>query len=136
MQKIIVVLVALFLGALFFVGLAAFTLKPVVAKPAPHPVVVPAPVVVEDIHFTYFGAEWCDPCRQMKKNTLADPKVQAALKAKFGMNVSIIDIDQMPAMAKAFNIDRIPTFLIIKDDKEVKRSVGYMYPWDFLEWLK
>lgn len=67
-----------------------------------------------------FWAEWCGPCRMIapiieKLSTEYDGK---ALIGK-------VDVDNNPEVAMRYGIRSIPTVLILKDGKEVKRHVGY-----------
>ena len=57
------------------------------------------PVVID------FWAEWCVPCRKLKSQTMADPKVAGALK---GFEVIFVDLDKHPELAKAYGVKSIP----------------------------
>jgi thiol-disulfide isomerase/thioredoxin len=65
----------------------------------------------------YFGAEWCPPCKAMKK-MMKDTEVKKELQ-KF--DLQMIDIDKNPAMAKKYNIKSIPTTIFPSKNK---RYVG------------
>jgi thiol-disulfide isomerase/thioredoxin len=125
----------------FVAGLAAHILRPPV-EPRPHTTPVkPMPVLpdkkVESKYaFHYFGASWCEACRRMQDGTLCDNAVKTALDNKFGFNIAIYNIDNVPALAAALHIDLVPTFLIYEGEKPIKRHSGYLSPADFLEWIK
>ncbi len=103
----------------------------IVAKP-------PMPIVSAETEyrFYYFGASWCGPCVAMKTNVLSQPEVKAAMMVKFGMFITVIDVDTTPKVATEFNITALPTFLIIQGNEVVKRNIGYMSKEPFLEWIK
>jgi len=63
--------------------------------------------------FLYFGATWCGPCNNLKKNVFTDPSVIRAMKDTF-VSYSF-DIDQRPALPylKKYRITAVPVFLIL-----------------------
>jgi len=66
-----------------------------------------------------FWAAWCAPCRMMAPilNDVADE-----LTGK--MKVGKINIEQQKALANQFKVRSIPTLILFKNGKEVKRFVG------------
>ena len=68
-------------------------------------------------HVLYFTADWCNPCKKVK------PIVEEMNKdsiTKFQM----IDVDSEMELTKKFEIRSVPTFILIKDGKEIKRTTG------------
>jgi len=68
-------------------------------------------------HVLYFTADWCNPCKKVK------PIVEEMNKdsiTKFQM----IDVDSEMELTKKFEIRSVPTFILIKDGKEIKRTNG------------
>ena len=63
-----------------------------------------------------FYADWCAPCKMM------EPVVEK-LKNE-GINVVKIDTEKDAEMVQYFDINSIPTFVAIKDGKEVGRAIG------------
>ena len=66
----------------------------------------------------YFSATWCGPCQQVAP-------VVSKLKRE-GLPIRKVDIDQEKALASRFQVDRIPTFVLVVDGKQVDRQTGYM----------
>lgn len=66
-----------------------------------------------------FWAPWCGPCKIM--NPIVDElKEEFKGKAEF----EEVNVDEKPDYASKFGIMSIPTFVILKDDKEVGRKIG------------
>jgi hypothetical protein len=63
-----------------------------------------------------FGAEWCGPCRNMVP-------VVAELE-RDGYRVERINIDQHPDRMRQFAVRCVPTLVILRDGREVKRFEG------------
>jgi thioredoxin 1 len=68
-------------------------------------------------HVLYFTADWCNPCKKVK------PIVEEINKdsvTKFQM----IDVDLEMDLTKKFEIRSVPTFILIKNGTEIKRTTG------------
>ena len=66
-----------------------------------------------------FYAEWCGPCRMMS------PVVEEFAKDFEGrVKIGKINVDEESELAMRFGVQSIPSFVFIKDGKEVDRSVG------------
>ena len=63
-----------------------------------------------------FWATWCGPC--MRQGPIVEELAQE------GYSVGKVDVDQEPGLAQQFKVMSIPTLLIFKDGKEVKRFIG------------
>jgi len=66
-----------------------------------------------------FWAVWCGPCRE-----IAPAIEELSVEYKGKATVAKVDVDQSPNLAKRFAIEGIPLVVILKDGKEVSRSVG------------
>lgn len=63
-----------------------------------------------------FWATWCGPCRRQ------GPIIEEL--AEQGYAVGKVDVDEQPALAQQFQVMSIPTLLVFKGGREVKRLVG------------
>jgi thioredoxin 1 len=85
----------------------------------------------KEIQLIQFYAEWCQPCRLMM------PVVESIkLKQLEWLSVQQIDIDQDPFTANQLHVRSIPTFVILRDNKEVWREVGMLSEYALLKVLK
>ncbi len=64
-----------------------------------------------------FWAPWCGPCKIM--NPVID-ELEKDLKLK----VDRINVDEAPDKAQQYGVMSIPTYVVLKDGKEVGRKVG------------
>lgn len=68
-----------------------------------------------------FTAEWCGPCKMMKP-------ILEELRQRLGDKIRIlkIDIDRSPAVSDAFNIQSVPTLMLIRNRNILWRQSGVM----------
>lgn len=66
-----------------------------------------------------FMADWCGPCRQMA------PKLQA-IERSYGTRCSVlkVNVDECSTLAATYHVRSMPTFVFIKNGKEVDRFSG------------
>jgi len=69
-------------------------------------------------HILYFTADWCNPCK--KTRPIVEELNREQIIAKF----FIIDVDIELEMTQDFEVRSIPTFVLIKDNKEIHRVTG------------
>ena len=65
-----------------------------------------------------FWAPWCGPCRMVV------PMVEQIAEERPDIKVGKIDIDEQFELANEFGIMSIPTLLVMKDGKIVKKATG------------
>jgi len=66
-----------------------------------------------------FYADWCPPCR-VQGPVIAETKALTGGKAQ----VLKVDVDNQRDIAERFQIDALPTLVVLKDGQEVKRMKG------------
>ena len=67
-------------------------------------------------HVFYFTADWCGPCKKVR------PIVQELIQE--GYSFKIIDVDIEKELVEKFEISSVPTFILFKNEKSVKRISG------------
>ena len=66
-----------------------------------------------------FYADWCGPCAAMK------PVIEEIEKEMPGkVKITKVDVDQKQEEASKYGVMSIPTYVILKDGKEVDRFIG------------
>lgn len=67
-----------------------------------------------------FWAPWCGPCKMMEP-------IFEELKKEYQGKVEFeeINVDENPAEAQKYGVMSIPTYIVLKDEKEVNRRVGF-----------
>ncbi len=77
-----------------------------------------------------FYADWCGPCKIM--GPVFD-EIEGDYEGK--IEFQKVDVESDSDTASKFGIMSIPTFVLVKDDKEIDRKIGAM-PKDMLKsWL-
>ncbi len=78
-----------------------------------------------------FWASWCGPCQSM---TPVIEELEKELAGK--IEVEKINVDEKSAEAQKYGVMSIPTYIILKDDKEVGRKIGVTSKQDLLQLLQ
>lgn len=78
-----------------------------------------------------FWATWCGPCKMIA------PSIAAIAEEYEGkVKVCKINVDKEQALASAFQIDAIPTVVVMKDGQVTNMSVGFCSKDKLIELLK
>ena len=72
-----------------------------------------------DLVVVDFYADWCGPCQMLAPNL-------EQLSQELHVKIVKINTDEIPDIARMFRVMSIPTLLLFKDGKFVKRDLGYM----------
>lgn len=65
-----------------------------------------------------FYADWCGPCRR-------DANDVARLSAR-GWKVTKVNVDKEPKKVDEYHITSMPTYVVLKNDKEVYRTHSFV----------
>ena len=65
-----------------------------------------------------FYADWCGPCKMLS------PIIEEVAKENEDAKFVKINVDEAQELAIEYDIMSIPTIVVIKDGKEVNRTVG------------
>ena len=66
-----------------------------------------------------FYADWCGPCKML------GPVIEQLAGEVQGVTVGKVNIDENPDIARKFGVMSIPTVVVLKDGKELARTVGF-----------
>lgn len=77
-----------------------------------------------------FWATWCGPCMMLSPIV---EEIANELEGK--VKVCKVNIDEQEELAAQYGIMVIPTLLIIKDGKVIKKTTGYMSKEELLEFI-
>ena len=66
-----------------------------------------------------FNANWCGPCRMLK------PTLEEIANQRSDVKVVSINVDDEAELAEQFDVFSIPCVVLIKNGKEVNRTVGF-----------
>ena len=75
-----------------------------------------------------FYANWCGPCKMMS------PIIEE-LSEDRSLEIQKIDIDQNEELVREFGIMSVPTFVLLKDNREVARHSGFISKNDLQSWI-
>src|SRR5262245_46791990 len=76
------------------------------------------PAKVDGVSVMAFSAAWCPPCKVM------NPIYEDASARFPTLNFLKVDQEKVPEMFERYGVQSIPTYLIMKEGKEVHRQVG------------
>lgn len=69
-------------------------------------------------HIFYFTADWCNPCKKTR------PIVEELNRESADVRFQIIDVDIEGELARGFEVKSVPTFIVVENGREIKRSTG------------
>ena len=65
-----------------------------------------------------FWADWCGPCKMLA------PVFQEIAEETQGVKLAKVNVDEAEEIARQFRIMSIPTLIVMKDGKPIKKSIG------------
>lgn len=77
-----------------------------------------------------YWAVWCNPCRAMA------PVIEEIKKEVPDLEVVEINADEHPEETSKHGVMGLPTYIIMKDDKEVGRKIGITPKAELLKLIK
>lgn len=75
-----------------------------------------------------FFADWCYPCK-----VLSPIVAEVAIDMAGRVTVYKVNVDNAKGLARSLKIDRLPTLILFKDGKEIKRITGLVEKTEILK---
>ena len=85
--------------------------------------------LIEEEAVVDFYANWCGPCKMFS------PIFEETSNEK-NINFIKLDVDKSSDIAREYGVMSIPTIILFKNGKEIKRNTGFMSKEQFIEFLK
>lgn len=67
-----------------------------------------------------FWATWCGPCMMLA------PVLEEIAEENDSIKVGKVNVDEQPELAQKFKIASIPTLILFKEGKQVKKEIGLL----------
>src|ERR1700722_4024347 len=84
--------------------------------------------IAKGVTLVDFYADWCAPCRM-----IASVVEKFAAELQGSVNIAKFNIEENQGMTASLQVMSIPTLILFKDGKEVKRVVGVKNKKELLE---
>lgn len=84
--------------------------------------------LIEEEAVVDFYATWCGPCKMF------GPIFEEVANEK-NINFVKLDVDKYSDVAREYGVMSIPTIILFKNGKEVKRFTGFMSKDDFINFI-
>ena len=84
--------------------------------------------LISDNAVVDFYADWCGPCKMFGP-------VFEEVSSEQKMNFVKLNVDNYSDIARQYGVMSIPTVILFKDGKEIKRNTGFMSKDDFVNFL-
>lgn len=77
-----------------------------------------------------FFADWCGPCKMLS------PVIDEIAEEHTELKVCKVNVDDEPELASRYGVMSIPTLVVIRNGKEVNKSVGVVSKEEILALVK
>lgn len=87
--------------------------------------------VAEGVTLVDFWAPWCGPCRMQM------PIIEETVgMLPPGVKIAKVNVDEAGDLARRFEISGVPTWIVFRDGREIRRTGGVQSREDLLEMAK
>lgn len=87
-------------------------------------------IINNELVIVDFYADWCGPCKMLSN------EINSLIKKNNNLIVLKVNVDRHSILAKKFGVMTIPTMILFKDGKEIKKNIGYINVNEIEKWIK
>ena len=69
-----------------------------------------------------FSADWCGPCKAAKKAMKENVNLKRVIQS---YEIIEYNFDVAIPMRRKYNVNKVPTFIIVSEGEEIRRQVGF-----------
>jgi len=76
-------------------------------------------ITQQELSLIAFGTSWSSPCRIQYKTLINFTRKYSGI-----LEIASVDVEKHQEIARKCNIQTVPTFILYRDNREIKRTVG------------
>ena len=81
----------------------------------------------KDLILVDFFATWCGPCRMLS------PVLERIATSRAEFDIAKVDVDQSQSLAYKYDVQVVPTMIIFKEGKMMKKLEGFLNENEIIE---
>lgn len=86
-------------------------------------------LINKEVVLVDFSATWCGPCKMLS------PVIEELSCERRDIKFVKVDVDECRDIAKNYGIMSVPTLILFKNGKEIKKNIGFISKEDLNNWI-